>query len=112
MSKTPRVMARGSGSEVDRAETSSSATPDLFRQTRVDHPRAVAERIFQQAKNECDSLQFLQIVTKEGNATPGESKPKAEPKLTRVAFRVSRLMEFCTLRELQNQTGHAYHDWP
>jgi DNA topoisomerase VI subunit B len=28
-----------------------------------------------------------------------------------VAFKVSRLMEFCTLRELQNQTGHSYHDW-
>jgi DNA topoisomerase VI subunit B len=31
--------------------------------------------------------------------------------LTRVAFKVSRLMEFCTLRELQNQTGHSYDDW-
>jgi hypothetical protein len=29
-----------------------------------------------------------------------------------LAFRVSRLMEFCRLRELQNQTGHQYHDWP
>jgi DNA topoisomerase VI subunit B len=32
--------------------------------------------------------------------------------LTRVAFRVSRLMEFCTRRELQNQTGHSIYDWP
>jgi DNA topoisomerase VI subunit B len=32
--------------------------------------------------------------------------------LTRVAFRVSRLMEFCTKRELQNQTGHSIYDWP
>jgi DNA topoisomerase VI subunit B len=37
---------------------------------------------------------------------------KAEPKLARVAFRVSRLMEFCTERELQNQTGHAVYEWP
>jgi DNA topoisomerase VI subunit B len=29
-----------------------------------------------------------------------------------VAFRVSRLMEFCTQRELQNQTGHSVGDWP
>jgi len=32
--------------------------------------------------------------------------------LTRVAFRVSRLMEFCTKRELQNQTGHSVDAWP
>ena len=32
--------------------------------------------------------------------------------MTRVAFRVSRLMEFCTKRELQNQTGHSVYDWP
>ena len=37
---------------------------------------------------------------------------EAEPKLTRVAFRVSRLMEFCTRRELQNQTGHGVQEWP
>ncbi len=29
-----------------------------------------------------------------------------------MAFRVSRLMEFCTRRELQNQTGHSAEDWP
>ena len=39
-----------------------------------------------------------------------EAKP--EPKLTRVAFAVSRLMEFCSKRELQNQTGHSVFDWP
>src|SRR5262245_60040875 len=50
--------------------------------------------------------QFLQIVAK--------PKPRrtSEPKLTRVAFKVSRLMEFCSERELQNQTGHAVYDWP
>jgi DNA topoisomerase VI subunit B len=37
---------------------------------------------------------------------------KPEQKLTRVAFRVSRLMEFCTRRELQNQTGHSVDEWP
>jgi DNA topoisomerase VI subunit B len=29
-----------------------------------------------------------------------------------VAFRVSRLMEFCSERELVNQTGHYVDDWP
>jgi DNA topoisomerase VI subunit B len=32
-------------------------------------------------------------------------------KLTRVAFKVSRLMEFCSERELQNQTVHSVWDW-
>ena len=39
-------------------------------------------------------------------------KERQQPKLTRVAFRVSRLMEFCTRRELQNQTGHGVQEWP
>jgi hypothetical protein len=30
--------------------------------------------------------------------------------LTRVAFRMSRLMEFCSERELQNVTGHSIID--
>jgi DNA topoisomerase VI subunit B len=46
-------------------------------------------------------------VTKPEAAT----RRKREQKLTRVAFRVSRLMEFCTKRELQNQTGHSDHQW-
>ena len=37
---------------------------------------------------------------------------RREHKLTRVAFRVSRLMEFCGERELVNQTGHAVWAWP
>ena len=40
------------------------------------------------------------------------TKTKSEPKLTRVAFRVSRLMEFCTEQELVRQTGHSVQDWP
>src|ERR1700758_2484064 len=32
-------------------------------------------------------------------------------KLTRVPFTVSRLMEFCTRRELVNQTGHDVLEW-
>ena len=55
---------------------------------------------FQQAKNPAGTPQFLQIAA------------KPEPKLTRVAFKVSRLMEFCSERELQNQTGHSVWEWP
>jgi hypothetical protein len=64
---------------------------------------------FQQAKRLTPAPQFLQIVAKPDRRT----KPaKPQPKLTRVAFRVSRLMEFCSARELQNQTGHSVHEWP
>jgi DNA topoisomerase VI subunit B len=37
---------------------------------------------------------------------------KTAKKLTRVPFKVSRLMEFCTRRELVNQTGHDVYEWP
>jgi DNA topoisomerase VI subunit B len=61
------------------------------------------------AKKPSHDSQFLQIVAKPKTAG---RKVKAEPKLTRVAFKVSRLMEFCSERELQNQTGHPTYDWP
>jgi hypothetical protein len=65
----------------------------------------------QQAKKTGSQPQLLQIVAKQGRAVRKvEAKP--EPKLTRVAFAVSRLMEFCSKRELQNQTGHSVDDWP
>jgi DNA topoisomerase VI subunit B len=67
---------------------------------------AVTVERIQQAKSEDGKSRFLQIVAKP------KSKAKPLPKLTRVAFRVSRLMEFCTKRELQNQTGHSVDDWP
>jgi hypothetical protein len=35
-----------------------------------------------------------------------------KPKIERVAFETSRLMEFCSERELTNQTGHSAHEWP
>jgi hypothetical protein len=63
---------------------------------------------FEQAKKPTKNPQFLQIVAK---PKPTACR-KSEPKLTRVAFKVSRLMEFCSERELQNQTGHALYDWP
>src|SRR5215831_10709799 len=63
---------------------------------------------FEQAKKPTGDPAFLQIVAKPKRA---ECK-KPEPKLTRVAFKVSRLMEFCSERELQNQTGHGVYEWP
>jgi DNA topoisomerase VI subunit B len=61
------------------------------------------------SKKPTASTQFLQIVAKAKGAVRGK---KPEPKLTRVPFKVSRLMEFCSERELQNQTGHSLYDWP
>jgi DNA topoisomerase VI subunit B len=48
-----------------------------------------------------------------GGAERQEPRIKpTQPKLTRVPFTVSRLMEFCTRRELVNQTGHDVNEWP
>ena len=66
------------------------------------------EEQFYPDKNPAQGPQFLQIVAKPERAARG----KPEAKLTRVAFKVSRLMEFCTRRELENQTGHSISEWP
>src|ERR1700733_10824158 len=58
-------------------------------------------RGFSIIKNWALSLANLPIVAK-----------APEPKLTRVAFKVSRMMEFCSARELQNRTGHSVYKWP
>src|SRR3954468_15799692 len=77
-------------------------------QTTSDNLEAASALHFQQAKTADQGPQFLQIV-----ARPRRKKRKEkQSKLTRVAFKVSRLMEFCTRRELQNQTGHSVDDWP
>jgi DNA topoisomerase VI subunit B len=50
--------------------------------------------------------------TNQGRAETQESPAKqGQKKLTRVPFTVSRLMEFCTRKELVNQTGHDVHEW-
>jgi DNA topoisomerase VI subunit B len=59
----------------------------------------------QQDESPPEGARFLPIVAKP------DQKP-SKHKLTRVAFTVSRLMEFCSLRELQNQTGHGIEHWP
>ena len=72
-------------------------------------PVSNIEERFEQAKNPAGTPQFLQIVAKPRRDAGGD---KLEPTLTRVAFKVSRLTEFCSKRELQNQTGHYIDDWP
>src|SRR5258708_31911398 len=42
---------------------------------------------------------------------PETPAKRGRGKLTRVPFTVSRLMEFCTERELINQTGHETREW-
>ncbi len=70
--------------------------------------RTTDDAAFSRLKTEADPAPFVQIAAKPGQAVGG----KPEPKLTRVAFKVSRLMEFCTRRELENQTGHDLYEWP
>jgi DNA topoisomerase VI subunit B len=67
---------------------------------------------FQPAKR---SDEEASVFTNCGKADPPARNKKgthSKRKLTRVAFKVSRLMEFCSKRELQNQTGHSVYDWP
>jgi DNA topoisomerase VI subunit B len=72
-----------------------------------------AGQLIQQAKKTDTEPQILQIVAAPNRADRhATAKLRPQPKLTRVPFRVSRLMEFCSERELQNQTGHAVEDWP
>ena len=87
-----------------RVETATAGTPMVTSSHRSSGAHASAS--FEQAKTPAIEPHFLQIV-----AEPEQGDPR-EPKLTRVAFRVSRLMEFCSERELQNQTGHSVWEWP
>jgi hypothetical protein len=53
------------------------------------------------------------VFTNCGKAKTQETTVKrAQKRLSRVPFTVSRLMEFCTRRELVNQTGHDVFEWP
>ena len=53
------------------------------------------------------------LFTNCGKAETQERPVKpAQKKLQRVPFTVSRLMEFCSRRELVNVTGHDVDDWP
>jgi hypothetical protein len=59
---------------------------------------------------------YYQLPTRErrpGRPPRNLARAKGDkPKIQRVAFETSRLMEFCTTRELVNQTGHECWEWP
>jgi len=78
--------------------------------TRATHADSRSDTGFQLAKSaSSEGLDFTNC----GNAEPHERPVKsAKPKITRVPFTVSRLMEFCNRRELINQTGHDVYEWP
>jgi DNA topoisomerase VI subunit B len=60
-------------------------------------------------KSKARSAKFIN----RGEAGEQENPTKrGRGKLTRVPFTVSRLTEFCTQKELTNQTGHRYSEWP
>jgi hypothetical protein len=65
--------------------------------------RQVAAVPFQRAEKPATPAREPSKLTNRGKAN--------SHKLTRVAFETSRLMEFCTERELVNQTGHSTHEW-
>ncbi len=71
----------------------------------MQRPRLLRTDIFEQAKSVSPVQPFFTNRGRETSVKPGK-------KLTRVPFKVSRLMEFCTRRELENQTGHAVYEWP
>ena len=81
------------------------------------HPVVVApdasqqrtRRIYEQAKSPSPGGA---VFTNRDDADSREVPVKPMKKLTRVPFKVSRLMEFCTRRELINQTGHNVFEWP
>src|SRR5262249_62189787 len=61
---------------------------------------------FEQAQKPAEGAQFLPNVAKP------DRRLSTEHKLTRLAFTVSRLTEFCSEKELVKQTGHAVQVWP
>jgi DNA topoisomerase VI subunit B len=71
--------------------------------------RKLAVPICEQAKS---ALSERPVFTNCGNAEDQETPVKSAKRLMRVPFKVSRLMEFCTHRELVNQTGHDASEWP
>src|SRR5712671_5573173 len=72
------------------------------------HAAGEAPSIQQAKSTSSDGDIFTNCGKADARETPVKS---AQKKLTRVPFTVSRLMEFCTRRELVNQTGHDVYEW-
>jgi hypothetical protein len=49
---------------------------------------------------------------KKGSETQGGDAPMIPNKLTRTTFATSRLLDFCSEKELRQQTGHPKCEWP
>jgi hypothetical protein len=93
-------------------QASPSGQPAIREGAMNERPAETEDR-FQQAKNAAQAPQFLQNVAKPKRAAARDRREaKPEPKLTRVAFKVSRLTEFCSEKELTAQIGHSAWDWP
>jgi hypothetical protein len=72
---------------------------DPAAQTRAEHEASAhAPSGIEQAKKPSNDDHFLQIVAEPKRPARPKSTAKAEPKLTRVAFKVSRLMELGAAR--------------
>jgi Histidine kinase-, DNA gyrase B-, and HSP90-like ATPase len=73
-------------------------------------PKSKQKPDFQLAKSKSsEGVVFTNCGKADHPETPAKS---AQKKLTRVPFEVSRLMEFCSRRELINQTSHEVMEWP
>src|SRR5215472_17402678 len=59
-----------------------------------------------------DSIWFDQNLRRQYRLRQSSPRRRPGPLLERVAFKTSRLAEFCGQRELVAQTGHAIDDWP
>jgi hypothetical protein len=118
---SPKAAAPAASEAPTEAETKSrvirdeSHRPSTFASQAVLQAHPLAEAAvasgFEQAKTaqpkRADFTNCGKVDCKETPARQAQVK-----KLTRVPFVVSRLMEFCTRRELVNQTGHDVWDWP
>jgi DNA topoisomerase VI subunit B len=106
--KAPARYCEGRGLKAEFKNTpalySASAFQPQILEFQTEHLARRFGATFHQGETAMTGAQFLQVEN---------TKPlKQRPKLTRVPFEVSRLMEFCSQRELTNQTGHDIEDWP
>jgi Histidine kinase-, DNA gyrase B-, and HSP90-like ATPase len=89
---------------------SAFAVPPMLKRRHIGIGTEPTTAVVEQAKSASPKKR---IFTNYGEDETLESPVKsAKKKLTRVPFTVSRLMEFCTRRELVNQTGHDVFEWP
>ena len=82
--------------------------------SRGDSPPAIAEALGVTVKAVYEIRSKYRLPVRK--ITPGRpsrlaNRVRSRPRIKRVAFETSRLMEFCTRRELENQTAHQIDDW-